>query len=231
MQSNERSFKNKVFVMRKFLFICGIVIMLIGCESKKQCPLCKGTGTVSTGKDWYAIDVCPACEGEKKVSETKHDAIKQALYDNGFGKATNPVTNTSRQESQVQCPMCSGTGVFSGYGGSQTCSECKGSGYTTASRAAQLRQSLQQIDQMTGGGGYGGTSIDDGSYRPSERGNNSSGSDRSCHTCHGTGHCQHCKGTGLVVYDGEYNTEGGVMKCPICKGNGRCGVCNGFGEI
>lgn len=215
--------------MKRIVMLYFVVFLLVSCKDTKTCPVCNGEGSVRIN----AIEEieCTICKGDGEVPAKDYEMIRNTWIKIRSGQFDSPNTGGMQQESQVQCPMCSGTGVFSGYGGSQTCSECKGSGVTSASRAAQLRQSLQQIDQMTGGGGYGGTSIDDGSYRPSERGSSSSGPDRSCHTCHGTGHCQHCKGTGLVVYDGEYNTEGGVMKCPICKGNGRCGVCYGRGEI
>ena len=65
--------------------------------------------------------------------------------------------NSGQSSQNVSCPMCSGTGVFSAYGNSSTCSGCQGTGYTTPAKAAKLRQALQQVDQMTGGGGYGGT--------------------------------------------------------------------------
>lgn len=114
--------------------------------------------------------------------------------------------------------MCSGTGVLSYGYSSVACSPCKGSGYVSASKAAQLRRSLQQIDMMTGGGGYNGTSIQYGNGGNGGSRGGSSSSDNICKSCNGTGDCQHCKGTGVASYDGNYGMSGGVDKCPICHG-------------
>lgn len=214
--------------MKQISLLFMVVFFLMSCESTKTCPVCNGEGRVMIN----AVEEieCSICKGDGEVPAKDYEMIRNTWLKIRSGQFDSPNTGGMQQESQVQCPMCSGTGVFSGYGSSQTCGECKGSGYTTASRAAQIRQSLQQIDQMTGGGGYGGTSIDDGNYHPAP--SNSGSTDApSCHTCHGTGGCQHCHGTGVVEYEGQYNTSDGIMKCPICKGSGRCGVCNGRGKI
>ncbi len=135
-----------------------------------------------------------------------------------------------QSESLVMCPMCSGTGVFSMYGYSATCSSCKGTGLTTKENAEKLRKGLRQIDQATGGTGYGGGySVDDGSgYSQGKNSNTNSGNN--CHNCHGTGRCQFCKGVGVVRCKGQYGSEDGYMICPVCKGNKRCGVCGGRGK-
>lgn len=213
--------------MKQILFSLFIISLLVSCKDVKTCPVCEGIGSVSTTGGTFQ---CTACKGNGEVPSEKYDQIK-AIWTNIKNNRGGEL-NVRGMQDQAQCPMCSGTGVFSALGSSKTCSECSGSGYTSVSRAAELKQSLQQLDQMTGGGGFIGTNISDGSDRPS---NNVSGghstSDRSCHNCHGTGHCQHCKGIGVVDYDDPYSLDSGAMTCPICKGSKRCNVCNGSGHI
>ena len=211
----------------KHLLLCAILLIaLVSCSSKKICPVCVGRGTVNTEN---GMATCPACDGEKKVSEEEYEAIREGLS-NMMQRNTESSVNSGQSSQNVRCPMCSGTGVFSAYGSSSTCSGCQGTGYTTPANAAKLHQALQQVDQMTGGGGYGGTSIDDGNAGCSVSGNRGS-SDRSCHSCGGTGECQHCHGVGVVEYEGQYNTPDGLMKCPICHGCKRCNVCHGTGTV
>lgn len=45
----------------------------------------------------------------------------------------------------------------------------------------------------------------------------------SCPTCHGSGKCNYCFGTGSTREDGKYE------KCRICNGTGKCTVCGGSG--
>lgn len=216
------SFKN-------FMLCATLLIAFVSCSNKKTCPICMGQGTMNTE---VGVSTCPACDGEKKVSEEDYEDIMENLSKmmNHNTTGTSSTINSSPSSQNVSCPMCSGTGVFSAYGNSSTCSGCQGTGYTTPAKAAKLRQALQQVDQMTGGGGYGGTNIDYGNSGTSVSGSRGS-SDRSCHSCNGTGECQHCHGVGVVEYDGQYNTPDGYMECPICHGTKRCNVCNGTGQV
>ena len=214
-------------LFKHFLLLATLLIVFASCENKKSCPLCIGRGFVST---LSGVKTCPACGGEKKVSEEVYEAVKKDISNMMQQNAASSMS--SDQSSQnVRCPMCSGSGVFSAYGNSSTCSGCQGSGFTTPEKAAKLRQALQQVDQMTGGGGYGGTSIDDGNYGGSSVSGSNNNSDRSCHSCGGTGDCQHCHGVGVVEYEGQYNTPDGYMKCPICHGSKKCNVCHGRGSV
>ena len=146
--------------MQKLLFkqllLCAVVLItFVNCENKKTCPICFGRGTMNTEN---GLMTCPVCNGEKKVSEETYDAIREDLS-NMMQRNSGASVNSGQSSQNVSCPMCSGTGVFSAYGNSSTCSGCQGTGYTTPAKAAKLRQALQQVDQMTGGGGYGGTNI------------------------------------------------------------------------
>lgn len=212
-----------------FMLCATLLIAFVSCSNKKTCPICMGQGTMNTE---VGVSTCPACDGEKKVSEEDYEDIMENLSKmmNHNTTGTSSTINSSPSSQNVSCPMCSGTGVFSAYGNSSTCSGCQGTGYTTPAKAAKLRQALQQVDQMTGGGGYGGTNIDYGNSGTSVSGSRGS-SDRSCHSCNGTGECQHCHGVGVVEYDGQYNTPDGYMKCPICHGTKRCNVCQGTGSV
>ena len=216
--------QKKIF---KHLLLCAtLLIAFVSCSNKKTCPICFGRGTMNTEN---GEATCPVCDGEKKVSEETYDAIREDLS-NMMQRNSGASVNSDQSSQNVSCPMCSGTGVFSAYGNSSTCSGWQGTGYTTPAKAAKLRQALQQVDQMTGGGGYGGTNIDYGNSGTSVSGSRGS-SDRSCHSCNGTGECQHCHGVGVVEYDGQYNTPDGYMKCPICHGTKRCNVCQGTGSV
>lgn len=216
--------------MKKILLFCTMLFLLVSCKDMKTCPVCGGRGNVIVSG--MGEMQCTGCKGKGEVSAKDYETIKNIWLNIKARGNVNSNSGSRQLENQVQCPMCSGTGVFSVYGNSQTCSDCSGTGYTTASRAAQLRQALQQIDQMTGGSGYDNTSIDDGNYRPSKRSeNHNSEQDLSCHYCHGTGECQHCKGIGVEEYEGNYGMPGGVMKCSICKGSKKCDICYGTGHI
>lgn len=215
--------------MKQIFFLLAVAFLLVSCKDMKTCPVCGGEGKIKTMD--VGIIQCSGCQGKGEVPAKNYEAIKNIWSNIVSNQQGNPNVGGNQQERQTQCPMCSGTGIFSAYGNSQTCSECKGSGYTTVSRAAQLQQSLQQIDQITGGGGYGETSINDGTYRQSDNNNQKSEPDRSCHYCHGTGHCQQCKGIGLVDYEDSYSLDRGVMTCPICKGTKKCNLCYGTGHI
>lgn len=199
------------------------IAFLVGCESKKTCPLCLGQGEIP---NW---GTCKACNGEKELSEEKFEKVNDILTKiRQNGTPSSGGYNSPAGGNQVTCPMCSGTGTFYDGNVSGICSPCNGCGYMPADKAAALRQSLQQIDRLTGGGGYGGTSIEYGNGGSSPE---SPAVDNSCRTCGGTGHCRHCLGVGLSEYEGMYGTSGGVDKCPICKGTGKCDVCYGRGKI
>ena len=198
-------------VMKKLLFIALAAIIMAACSDEKPCPLCGGEGTVSVRG---VEQTCLLCLGEKAVTEKQYYDYLKALGNVG---SPGPASAPQGGGGMAQCPMCSGTGVFNtGYQAMQ-CRECDGTGRVTRQRAAELMKALQQLDMMTGGGGFGGTSIG----TPSTM----------CRSCHGTGDCTHCRGLKVVEYDGTYGESGGYMRCPVCKGTGRCGVCHGRGEI
>ena len=87
------------------------------------------------------MKTCPACGGEKKVSEEVYEAVKEDIS-NMMQQNTTPSMNGGQSSQNVRCPMCSGSGVFSTYGNSSTCSGCQGTGVTTPEKAAKLRQAL-----------------------------------------------------------------------------------------
>ena len=43
-----------------------------------------------------------------------------------------------------------------------------------------------------------------------------------CHSCHGSGRCKHCNGSGKY----SYARDG---RCGVCRGTGRCAGCDGKG--
>lgn len=207
------------------------VLLLAGCKNKVACPLCFGIG--ETTVEGLQVE-CILCHGECEIDKetlSKYQAALEHLRNSKQGGANVQNSMNNPIDDMVNCPMCSGSGIFSMYGNSQPCSECKQTGKVTSQRAAQLRQGLQQIDQMTGGSGYNNTSIE---FNNGNRRNNRSYSesdDLKCHTCNGTGRCGHCAGHGIVEYDDPYGLETGFKRCPICKQSGKCGVCNGRGTI
>ena len=44
-----------------------------------------------------------------------------------------------------------------------------------------------------------------------------------CHSCHGSGLCKHCNGSGRY----SYSRDG---RCGVCRGTGRCAGCDGKGS-
>lgn len=217
---------------RIFFVLLSTSLGLMSCENKKTCPLCNGEGEVAVEG---VMHECIVCNGEQKVDEETYDNFFKALDHMRSGGTMSGTQYGNQGQDLVDCPMCSGTGVLSFYGESHPCNECQQTGKVTPQRAAQLRQALQQVDQMTGGGGYGGTSIEyghpAGERTGGRKGSYDSGSGNDCRSCGGTGDCTYCHGAKVVEYDGEYGEEGGFMKCPVCKGKGDCGVCGGSGKI
>ena len=221
-------------MLRKNAFLFIVLLLFAGCSNKKVCPLCLGKGEVMVeGSMWQ----CIVCYGDKKVDKE--------TYEN-FYREMNQLQNSNRipsgcveaSQDMVDCPMCSGSGIFSFYGESHPCSECNQTGKVTSQRAAQLWQSLQQIDELTGGGGYGSTSIQynnsSGSGNSSTRNSNSNSENvlgDECRVCKGTGDCTYCHGAKVVECKGHYGEPDDFMKCPVCKGSGDCGVCYGRGKI
>lgn len=205
-------------------------LSLASCDNKRTCPLCHGEGEILVEG---IMRECIVCKGEKKVDEDTYKNFFKALERMHSGGSMSEPAYGNGAQDMVDCPMCSGTGIFSFYGESHPCNECRQTGKVTPQRAAQLRQTLRQVDQMTGGGGYDDTSIQYGSSsgNGSGRGSYDSGSGNECRSCGGTGDCTYCNGVKVVPYDGEYGEEGGFMKCPVCKGSGKCGVCHGYGKI
>lgn len=200
--------------MKQFTLLCLMILLLSGCESKHTCPICMGEGSVIVQGEEQQ---CLGCKGEGKLSDEDFRKVCNMLE-----RLRKTYPNTVEPHSNVEpmstCPFCNGSGVNGAY----TCGFCNGVGQVSASAAAQGRHVV------------GGGSVNDfypSSSSNSGNGNVPSSSDRSCHSCNGTGDCQHCSGIGVVEYDGQYNTEGGLMKCPVCKGTKRCNVCHGSGHI
>ena len=53
---------------------------------------------------------------------------------------------------------------------------------------------------------------------------------KECSSCHGTGKCQLCKGTGRFGYPGVGPVDIYPTKCSTCQGSGDCRVCRGTGQ-
>ena len=63
------SFKN-------FMLCATLLIAFVSCSNKKTCPICMGQGTMNTE---VGVSTCPACDGEKKVSEEDYEDIMENL--------------------------------------------------------------------------------------------------------------------------------------------------------
>jgi len=65
----------------------------------------------------------------------------------------------------------------------------------------------------------------------SANGSGSSGSsssvDHTCRTCGGTGSCQKCFGSGVIIN----SSNGKLQSCVRCLGSGKCAVCAGTGSV
>lgn len=55
----------------------------------------------------------------------------------------------------------------------------------------------------------------------------SSSIDRTCRTCNGTGSCQKCYGSGVII--NASNNK--LQRCMRCQGSGNCAVCAGTGKV
>lgn len=196
--------------MKKIFYFIMAISLIIGCESKIDCPACKGEGNVVIyGEERQ----CAACNGKGSLTPDEYNELVNKVNRMKQMRQRALDENNSRpsQETMETCPFCNGSN------GSTTCSFCNGTGLVSSSAAAHGRHVI------------GGGSLND-IYPPSSSGgsNSQSSSSKGCNSCNHTGDCQYCHGLGVVEYTGQYNTEGGYMKCPICKGNKRCKVCNGY---
>lgn len=122
-------------------------------------------------------------------------------------------TNNHQSSQKEMCPICSGSGVLDMYGTYSYCGTCNGSGFVSSDEAVKLRKGLQQIDAMTGGGGYDNTSINDDWHPRHQQ------VSRDCYACNGTGICPVCSGIGSITYYGE------TVLCRYCKTSGECPKC------
>lgn len=195
--------------MKKTLFLLLTLLLLVGCESKRTCPLCRGVGTVEIfGEDL----TCSLCNGEKEVSEDDYErfmetdeAVRESLRDHrSRGNATEP------------CPFCGGQG--SSYG--STCGYCGGTGRVSSDAAAR------------GGHVVGGGSVRDFGRGSEDASSDNAGRpasaprDRICPTCGGSSRCPVCNGAG------ESTSYGGSPRiCQFCYGQGECPKCMGNGTI
>jgi len=53
---------------------------------------------------------------------------------------------------------------------------------------------------------------------------------KECSSCHGTGKCPLCKGTGHFGYPGIGPVDMYPTKCSTCQGSGDCRACRGTGQ-
>jgi hypothetical protein len=53
---------------------------------------------------------------------------------------------------------------------------------------------------------------------------------KECSSCHGTGKCQLCKGTGHFGYPGVGPVDMYPTQCSTCQGSGDCRACRGTGQ-
>lgn len=144
--------------------------------------------------------------------------LQQRNVRTDYGTSSRPASGRkdNRQASgrKVSCPACGATGYASGY----QCPGCNGTGLVDEATALQINEMLGEMESA----GYISPSSSNGGSN-----SYSSNSRNECVACNPSGDCSHCKGIGIVYYDGEYNTEGGYMDCPVCKGYKRCTTCGG----
>ena len=50
---------------------------------------------------------------------------------------------------------------------------------------------------------------------------------KECSSCHGTGKCPECKGTGRFGYPGDGQVDLYRTSCIACQGSGDCRACRG----
>lgn len=134
-----------------------MVLMLFGCESKVDCPICQGTGTVIAPQG--DMISCLACKGDGKLPKNRAKAL-EVLYGPQSPESgdSSPENNSSTSEyyaplpsstttypcgvcnSTGICLQCGGTGISPnhasgikancGYcGGTGKCGTCHGKGY------------------------------------------------------------------------------------------------------
>lgn len=70
------------------------------------------------------------------------------------------------------------------------------------------------------------TNSNSGSSNSSVNQNSSRYTDKTCHSCHGSGICNTCNGKGWYERLGVK----GTMNCPNCS-NGKCSICGGTGKV
>ncbi len=53
---------------------------------------------------------------------------------------------------------------------------------------------------------------------------------KECSSCHGTGKCKVCKGTGHFGYPGYGSVDKYPDHCTACQSSGDCRICHGTGQ-
>lgn len=195
--------------MKKCLFLLLALAMLAGCESKKTCPICMGTGSFTAfGQE----QTCFACGGEKEVSEDDYERLMEMK-----ASIRNDMRGFPSQGGSTEpCPFCGGQG--SSYG--TPCGYCSGTGRVSSDAAARG-------SHVVGGGSVGdfGRGSEDASSDNAGR-SASASRDRICPTCGGSSRCPVCNGAG------ESTSYGGSPRiCQFCYGQGECPKCMGSGTV
>lgn len=178
---------------------------MIGCEEKKDCPICNGLGEV------VGYGTCPACKGEKKLTTEQCEQVMEIM-----NKIRSGSINVNQQQ-MATCPVCKGAGTNNFNGDVNTCGFCNGVGEVSQESAAQMRHVMQ--------GGHVSDFYPTPSPSPSSPSSNST-SGRLCPACDGSGVCPVCNGSGNNSYYGET-----PRPCPKCYHTGKCYKCMGNGII
>lgn len=190
----------------KFLFFC-VCIIVVGCESKVECPICEGYKSFETsdGGRW----TCSYCDQDGMMTKDKAKQILEVL--NQAERQNN--TNGRKQQSNKRgnCGCCNGTGEVWTSSGYVACTVCGGDGDFSIGDGDRLL--------YENGGSSSGNGIN------SSKGSGVSPHNVECSVCRGTGYCSRCQGTG-VIFLTEYATND-YTTCPVCKGGKRCRSCNG----
>lgn len=199
--------------MKIFYLFFAIVFVLGSCDSRHNCPVCVGKGSVIV----YGVgaQVCVVCKGKKKLTDNEYESVIMMIE--SIQQRNQQGRRVSTSKRMKICPFCNGVGSDSGLG--STCGFCNGVGTVSSESAMQGRHVMQGGSVNDFYPSHSSSKSDYGSYSNSSRLKS-----RICNSCNGTMRCSVCGGTGETSYYGS-----SPRPCSYCYADGRCPVCMGEG--
>lgn len=204
---------NSILSSIAILVVCVFCMLIAGCTSKVECPLCGGGKEIvfSNGQ----TEMCKYCDEDGMMTKEKAEKVQEVLniINNHGNSGQDDYAKPRQQTVRGNCGGCNGSGFIQTGSGKQVCAICGGDGDFSLDDGNRIMNS-----------GHSSSADED---KNNSGDNGLSPHNVKCTLCKGTGYCSKCMGAG-VIFTTEYAANS-YVECPSCKGNKRCRSCGGTG--